>query len=409
MRTGSGHAEHCGERLSMVQHSVPPVVSSSVSGIPLQEESGLGALTLPGYLREVTTRFAAREALVMHHSDGVIERRTYVDVWNQATNVARALIACGAGRDSRVGVLMTNRPEWIASVFGIGLAGGVAVTISTFSTPSELEYMLQASGISVLLFERAVLKKDFAAVLLELEPRIDSAEPGQLFSRHFPFLRRLAMVGNEHAQSTIETWAEFLAHGESISPAHVDATSTTVQPADAGVLFFSSGTTGKPKGILSAHRAVAIQCWRWPRILALRDQVRSLTVNGFFWSGNFCMAIGGTFSTGGTLVLQRTFNPEEAIALMQSERVTYPIAWPHQMAQFENAANWNSANLSSLRYVDGRTALGRHPTVKTTWREPRSVYGNTETFTINTGFSGDAPDEVAGEVVWLVPEQAGVK
>lgn len=219
---------------------------------------------MPGYLREVTTHFAAREALVMHQPNGVIERWTYVDVWNQATNVARALIACGAGRDSRVGVLMTNRPEWIASVFGIGLAGGVAVTISTFSTPSELEYMIQASGISVLLFEHAVLKKDFAAVLRELEPQINSAEPGRLFSRHFPFLRRLAMVGSEHAQGAIETWAEFLAHGESISPAHVDATVATVRAADAGVLFFSSGTTGKPKGILSAHRAVAIQCWRWP-------------------------------------------------------------------------------------------------------------------------------------------------
>jgi len=116
----------------------------------------------------------------------------------------------------------------------------------------------------VLLFEHAVLKKDFAAVLRELEPQINSAEPGRLFSRHFPFLRRLAMVGSEHAQGAIETWAEFLAHGESISPAHVDATVATVRAADAGVLFFSSGTTGKPKGILSAHRAVAIQCWRGP-------------------------------------------------------------------------------------------------------------------------------------------------
>ena len=53
------------------------------------------------------------------------------------------LRACGVGKDARVGVLMTNRPEWIAALFGISLAGGVAVTLSTFSTPAELEYLLQ--------------------------------------------------------------------------------------------------------------------------------------------------------------------------------------------------------------------------------------------------------------------------
>ena len=116
-------------------------------GIPLSEEPGLGALTLPGFLREVTNRNASREALVMHTPEGV-ERWTYATLWDRSLEVARALIACGAGKDSRVGILMTNRPEWIAGVFGTALAGGVAVTISTFSTAPELDYMLQASGVS---------------------------------------------------------------------------------------------------------------------------------------------------------------------------------------------------------------------------------------------------------------------
>ena len=77
--------------------------------------------------------------------------------------MARALRACGLGKGGRVGVMMTNRPEWIAAVFGISLAGGVAVTLSTFSTSPELDYLLQSSGVSVLLFERAVPHKDFAA------------------------------------------------------------------------------------------------------------------------------------------------------------------------------------------------------------------------------------------------------
>src|SRR5205823_2293751 len=135
---------------------------SVVYGPPLEAEPGLGALTLPGYLREVTARYAGREALVMHHPDGSVERWSYADLWARAMAVARALTAVGVGKDSRVGVLMTNRPEWLAAVFGVGLAGGVAATLSTFSTPAELEILIQASCCSVLLFERTVLKKDFA-------------------------------------------------------------------------------------------------------------------------------------------------------------------------------------------------------------------------------------------------------
>ena len=110
-------------------------------------------------------------------ADGVT-RWTYAELWERAIDVARALRACGVGKDTRVGVLMTNRPEWISAVFGTSLAGGVAVTLSTFSTPPELDYLLRTSAVSVLLFERKVLKKDFAAILAELEPAIGTMQPG---------------------------------------------------------------------------------------------------------------------------------------------------------------------------------------------------------------------------------------
>ncbi len=375
---------------------------SIVSGIPLSREPGLGALTLPGYLKEVTTRFAAREALVMHKSDGSVERWSYHELWERAMTVARALTACGVGKDSRVGVLMTNRLEWISSVFGVGLAGGVAVVLSTFSTQPELEYLLQASGVSTLLFERSVLKKDFGAMLHSLEPEVGRAEPGLLSSNKFPFLRWLAVIG-DGAAGVIEAWPQFLARGRATSPALIDARAASVKPADPGALFFSSGSTGKPKGILSAHRGVTIQCWRWARMFGLGDDVRTLTVNGFFWSGNFGMALGGTLSCGGAMILQPTFDPEEALRLMEAERVTFPVAWPHQWAAVEAASNWATTDLSSLRYVDRTTAIGRHPTVKTTYTEPRAAYGNTETFTITTCFAHDTPPDMVanshGEVL----------
>jgi len=367
---------------------------SIISGLPLSEESGLGALTLSGWLREVTGRYGAREALVLHE-DGQDIRWSYNDLWERSNEVARALIACGVGKGTRVGVLMTNRPEFLSSVFGTALAGGVATTLSTFSTVPELEHMFEKSACSVLLLERSVLKKDFTEMVIELEPAVADTEPGALASLKFPFLRHIAAIGG--GAGMIKDWEAFLARAASVSQEQVDATAATVTPADPGALFFSSGSTAKPKGILSAHRGVALQLWRWKRFWATAEDTRAWSANGFFWSGNFGMAIGGALSAGGSLVLQRTFQPEEALELMDREQATMPIAWPHQWEQLEAAANWNAVDLSAMKYVNPKSPIGRHPTVNVNWDEPMAAYGNTETFTISSIFPSGTPEErIAG-------------
>jgi fatty-acyl-CoA synthase len=348
-------------------------------------------------LCEVTDRYATREVLVMAQPGRPADRWSYRDLWERSVEIARALIACGAGKDSRIGILMSNRLEWVAACFGISLAGGTVVGLSTFSTSAELEHLLKASGISMLLFERSVAGKDFATVLMGLEPAMTSAVPGALVSLKFPFLRRLAMVDAGPVGGAVESWARFLAHGEPVSPELVAATAAAVQPADPALLFFSSGSTGEPKGILNAHRAVNIQSWRQVRIYALdRDHpVRTWSANGLFWSGNFSLTLGGTLAAGGALILQRTFVPAEALQLLQQERVTLPYCWPHQWAQLEAEPGWEEADLSSFHYFDAERNLRRpQRSITTKWTDPRASYGSTETFTISTSYPVTTPRDV---------------
>ena len=364
-------------------------------GIPLADEDGIGALTLGAYLREVTARFGPNEALVLREGDTVV-RWSYAELWDRANEVARALIAAGVGKGTRVGILQTNRPEFLASLFGTALAGGVASTISTFYTPAELETVLQMSGVSVLLLERSVLKKDFAEIVTGLEPALADAAPGELVSVKFPFLRHVAMVDCEDNLGGIEGWSAFLARGADVSPQLVEATAASVSPADPGILKFSSGSTGKAKGILSAHRGVCLQLWRWARWYDVTPQwpVRMWSANGFFWSGNFAMALGGTLSSGGSLILQRWFDGEAALALMEAEKATFINAWPHQWAQLVAAPNYGSVDLSSVHYIDATTPIAQHPTINTDWREPAQAYGNTETFTLISVYPSNTPAEV---------------
>ncbi|MGC4962411.1 class I adenylate-forming enzyme family protein [Gordonia sp. DT101] len=370
---------------------------SVATGPPLDDEPGLGTLTLPGFLREVTEKFGDREALVMRTAQGAV-RWSYTDLWERSIEVARALRARGVGKDSRVGVLMTNRAEWLSAVFGTSLAGGVAVTLSTFSTPAELDHLLKVSGVSVLLFERRIGKSDLAEVLTELEPQLATATPGTLRSTTYPFLTYLATVGDVTGHVGIDDWESFLALGSSEPRELIESTAATTRPSDTAVLFFSSGSTSRPKGIVSAHRGVTIQMWRFRRMYGLTpdDNVRCWSANGFFWSGNFGMALGSTLASGGSLVLQSMFDASGALDLMDSEKVNFPLAWPHQWAALEAAPNWESVDLSSLRFVDRNTALARHATVSTDYTEPGHAYGNTETFTITTCFAANTPDEVIG-------------
>lgn len=366
-------------------------------GPPLSEEEGLGALTLAGYIREVTAKWGDREA-AMITLDGETTRWTYDDLWERAQEVAKALVAAGVGKGTRVGILQTNRLEFLSCLFGASLAGGIATTISTFFTPAELDEVIKAGCCSVLLVERNVLKKDFAEILGELEPQIANGKPGdELQSVRYPFLRQLAFVDSDEDWGIIEGWSKFRARAKDVPDAIVEATAASVAPSDPGLLFFSSGSTGKAKGILSTHRAVSLQLWRWKKWYNIQEPPRTWSANGFFWSGNFGMALGGTLTSGGTLLLQRWFDPPEALELLEREKATMILAWPHQWAQMEAVPDWEKYDLSTMHYIDAKVSFARHPSINTEWREPRHAYGNTETFTLITVYASGTPEEISGE------------
>jgi len=360
-----------------------------VRGAPLSDEA-LGALTLGGFLREVCAKNADREALVFYPADGPVIRRTYTQVYEESFAIARALVARGVTKETRVGLLATNRPEWITTMFGIALAGGTCVALSTFAKASELEYQLRVGDVSLLFFEGSVLDRDFGAELSALIPELAKS----VCSERLPFLRGAVCIG-ETAAGGFERYRDLLREGPFAPSAVVDAIAAEVAPTDRGLVFFSSGSTAKPKAIVHAHRAAAIQCWRWREIFAVDADVRTWSANGFFWSGNFCMALGTTFAAGGCLVLQRHFAPGEALKLMQAERVSLPLAWPHQWARLVEDPAYRDSDLSSLCYVGETSPLRAHPTVRTSWQEPVSAYGNTETFTLNTAHKSGTSAAVA--------------
>src|SRR3546814_9943638 len=104
--------------------------------------------------------------------------------------------------------------------------------------------------------------------------------------------------------------------------------------------------------------------------MSVEGAVGSWTGNGLFWSANITMIVGIALSTGGAVVLQPYFDPELALKLMESERVSFLVGRPHQWARLQEMPNWANADLSSLRYVTNAELLQTHPTVNIDWRLP---------------------------------------
>ena len=377
---------------------------SLIYGPPLDAEARQGPLTIPAYLSEVCRRHSDSPAVVMR-TRFARSCWSYADLYAQSARVAKALIASGMGKGARIGVLMANRPEYLAAVFGIAMAGGVTVALSTFSTVAELEHLITVSEISTLLFDARVLKHDFAAMLSDLE--------------QYPFLARLVQLqpvtDDAPVSPWFDSWDEFLEMGRHVPDWLLHNRALAIKPDDTGGLFFSSGTTSLPKGIFHSHRAFCIQWWRWPRVFAMQEPVRSWTGNGFFWSGNISMTIGTALSTGGCVILQPAFDADSTLQVIEEEKVTFLSGRPHQWARVQSTEHWHNADLSSLKYVTKGDLITEHPTVSTQWRTP-NAFGTTETMTICTAFDADTPDEIyagsvgaplPGNVLKIVDPQTG--
>jgi fatty-acyl-CoA synthase len=340
-------------------------------GPPLEGFPGIGSLTMGAFLEEVAGRFGPNEALVLDDPllEGETMRWTYDDLLREARRVAAGLLEIGVAKGDAVGILMGNRPEAVAAIFGAALAGAVAVPLSTFAPKPELAFMLERAQASVLLTQDRLLGRRFADDARDLAPQL-------------PALRHIAVVGTP-------SWDALLTDA--------DLQPCDVEPDDDGLVIFSSGTTSQPKGMLHSHRSPTLQFWVQAQLFGRHEGTRMWTALPLFWTAGLNTAMGSTLAAGGCWVMQETFEPGEALRLMARERVTEPYALPHQIGALAEHPDWPTADLSSLRSVYGKSALARHPSVTapdTGWMMPVG-YGLSETCAFFCSHWSTTPREVA--------------
>ncbi len=314
-------------------------------GPPIAANEHIGALTIGGFLDEVVRRFEPNEAIVFDDPlrNGATRRWSYTRLGAEARRVGRALIASGVVPGETVGIVMGNRPEAVAAIYGTALAGAVAAPMSTFAPPPELTQMIDTCQAAVVLTQTRLLARPLGAEVA-------------VIAATRPHVRHIAAVGER-------SWGDFCAAGDAVSDDVLDARTNVTQADDPALVIFSSGTTSEPKAMLHAHRSPSLQSWVQARIFARHAETRMFSALPLFWTAGFNTAVGATLAAGGCWVAQETFEAGHALRLLERERVTEPYTLPYQTAALAEHPNWAGADLSALRCVFGKSAYARHPSV----------------------------------------------
>jgi acyl-CoA synthetase (AMP-forming)/AMP-acid ligase II len=274
--------------------------------------------TLPALFDAVATRRPDDEAFITAR-----RRATYRELRDDSIAIARGIAARGVGRGTRVGLLMPNRAEWIATALAVWRCGGILVPLSTLATPRELGHCLRSADVTLLLAVRRFLRHDYQAALAQVAPGVARAP---VFDAGLPALREVVWLEDDPA-AVVRTLA---APGDTLGREWPHALTARTAAADPATVTFTSGTTSEPKGAVHLHRALCRSASDVGATLGIEPGDRTWGYLPFFFNAGLVAVALATLARDAAIVATEVFEPGEALRLLEAERCTVFFAWPHQ-------------------------------------------------------------------------------
>jgi len=343
-----------------------------------------------------------RDSLRHGDADSLVfenERYSFVESYRRAEVIARWLTReCGVDKGDRVAIAMRNYPEWCMSFMAMTSIGAVAVALNSWWQTSELVRGIKDSQAKVIIVDPERLER--------LKNNLDKIET------------RVAVVrAEEELPKGVEKLSPRL---EGDSPS--ERPSVAIDPDDAAVIFYTSGSEGFPKGALSTHRAIVstLMSWGFEFLVNVISQAspedRQLIEN---WLDQGKQSLGSSplpmvqtsnlltlplfhvtgchsmfllaYSMGRKMVILRSWNPEKALQLIESERVTAFSGVPTQSWDLVNSAEIDKRDISSVLLV-GAGGAPRPP------EHLRRIVGVFSSARINTGYGLTETNALAANI-----------
>jgi acyl-CoA synthetase (AMP-forming)/AMP-acid ligase II len=331
--------------------------------------------TIPAVLRAAAERFGDQAAYVEGDT-----RLSFVELLGRVRRTAAGYRARGLERGDRVVVWAPNSVDWVVAALAVSYAGGTLVPANSRYTGHEVADLVDRTD----------------AVLVV-------AADG--------FLGR-AQIADLRAASTLPSVREVIdladLHRVTADPGDIDDVAAAVSPDDVADILFTSGTTGRSKGAMSAHRQTVGVADTWGSLGGVTSEDRYLVVNPFFHSFGYKVGIVTGLLTGATLYPLATFDLDETMRLIEAERITVLPGAPTIYHSLLTAPGRAERDLSSLRLaVIGATVV---PVVLIErMREELAIdhvvtaFGMTEAVVVTMCRDGDPAELVASTCGRAVP------
>jgi acyl-CoA synthetase (AMP-forming)/AMP-acid ligase II len=315
---------------------------------------------------------------------------TYAELRDRVRGVAGALIASGVRAGDRVAIWAPNTHHWVLGALGSLYAGATLVPVNTRYTGPEALDVTSRTKARALLVAGPFLGADRLALLRAVTP--DGGLPELIVQ--IPVAAGAGEPGDHGAIS----WAEFTARGASAG--EVDQRAAAISPDDVSDILFTSGTTGRSKGAMSAHRQALDVARAWAECAELTSRDRYLIVNPFFHSFGYKAGILACLLTGATMVPQLVFDAGAAIRLIEAEKISVVPGAPTLYTSILQHPDRHSRDLSSLRLaVTGAAvvpvALVERMRTELSFDLVLTAYGLTEAVVATMCRPGDDPRTVA--------------
>jgi len=268
---------------------------------------------------------------------------TYGDLWERTRAFATGLADLGVSAGDTVAVWLGNRPEWILTQLAASYLGAAVVVVNTRYRRHELEYMLSDSGATVVVTEDSFLGTDYLEMLADVVPELAEASPKGFDSEDFEDLSEVIAVDPDNTYSAVRSIASVIETGQTS-----DAPDPATDPDAPVTIFYTSGTTGDPKGCLHDSRSVLNHSYAVGEHFDIEPEDVGLTLLPF------CGVMGYNYvfsllTHGASAVIQPYFDAGRTAKNIATHDVTYLSGTDEMFTRTIDTAAFTAEAADSLR------------------------------------------------------------
>lgn len=268
------------------------------------------------------------------------ERITYAQADHRSAQLARGLIALGAGKGTHVGLLYPNGADFVVGTLAAARIGAVVIPFSTFATARELKEQLVDSDVGILLSAAFFRSHDYAQRINQMLTDAVLENDGRLFCTGTPQLRHVA-IGHDIGR--------IYRLADTVDMTLLQTMEEDVESSDVLTIIYTSGSASAPKGVVHTHGALLDHQKNLNEIRSLTAADKLFCNSPFFWIGGFAFGLLATLLAGSTLLCSNAVDPAATLDLIEYEKPTMTNGFAAAVAHLAAHPSFPARDLSSVR------------------------------------------------------------